>query len=220
MSYAVKDIPKLERPQEKLIKYGPQRLKDEELLALILRTGRRGQNVIDIASEILEKHPLHQNSYKIDNLTEIKGVGTSKAVQILASIELGKRLFQKSSRKLVSTPEDVWKETQSIHEEKKEWLVALFLDSRRQLIAKETISIGTVTSSLIHPREVYEPAVIHSAVFVILVHNHPSGSLEPSMDDVLATEKVMKAGKILGIELIDHVIVTKAGFYSFIREVA
>jgi len=214
----IKELPEFERPREKLIKKGTRALKKEELLAIILRTGLKGKNAIEIANDILEKYgnkKLLDVSY--EELRNMRGVGPTKATQILAAIELGSRLFKEKSEKevYINSSQDVIKETEYIKENKKENFVALYLDARNKLIHKETVSIGTINANLVHPREVFEPAVRHLAAQIVLAHNHPSGDPEPSEDDLAITKRLVESGKILGIEIFDHIIVVKNGFFSF-----
>jgi len=214
----IKDLPEFERPREKLVKKGVKALKKEELLAILLRTGLKGKNVLEVANDVLVKYgdkKLLDVSY--EELRNIRGVGPTKAIQILAAIELGSRLFkEKSEREIfINSPEDVAKELSHIKENKKENFVVLYLDARNKLIYKETVSIGSLNANLVHPREVFEPAVRHLAAQIVLAHNHPSGDPEPSEDDLVITKKLVESGKILGIEVFDHIIVTKADFFSF-----
>lgn len=211
---SVQDLPKLERPREKLSKYGPERLSNIELLAILLRTGRKGKSVIEISKEVDKKFGEKMLDLGIDDLTEINGIGLAKATELLAAIEITKRYLDLNKSKTIQTAEDVWHELLDIRSSKKEHFVAFFLDTRNQLIAKEVISIGTVSASIVHPREVFEPALKHVASKIILAHNHPSGVTEPSMADIQITEKLKKAAKILDIEIVDHVIVTKNSWYS------
>jgi len=216
--YKIKDLPKYERPREKLIKKGASALKLEELLAILLRTGTKNKNVLKLAEDIVLKY----NSNKLKNigfeeLRNIYGVGPTKAVQILAAIEIGRRFFKPKEEKeiYIHSPKDVLKETSHLEENKKENFVVLYLDARNRLILKETVSIGTINASLVHPREVFEPAIRELAVAVILVHNHPSGDPTPSEDDINLTKRLIEAGKILGIEVVDHIIFTKGRYFSF-----
>jgi DNA repair protein RadC len=150
-------------------------------------------------------------------LRNIYGVGPTKAVQILAAIEIGKRFFKPKEEKeiYIYSPKDVLKQTSHLKENKKENFVVLYLDARNKLITKETISIGTINASLVHPREVFEPAIRELAVAIILVHNHPSGDPTPSEDDISLTKRLIEAGKILGIEVTDHIIIGKNRYFSF-----
>jgi DNA repair protein RadC len=212
----IKDLPRIERPREKLIQYGPARLSNTELLAIILRLGKKGENVVDLANKILKK-------YKAENLPDVSfnelrtfpGLGPVKACEILACFELGKRLLKGKVAELYLKPEDVWKELRDIRDHKKEHFVIFFLDSRSQEIKREVISVGSLNANLVHPREVFEPAVKNLAAQVILAHNHPSGEAEPSEDDLGLNKRLVEAGKILGIEVIDHIIISKNGYLSF-----
>ncbi len=212
----IKDLPKIERPREKLIQYGPARLSNSELLAIILRSGKKGENVVDLANKILKKYKaenLPNSTYS--ELKEFSGLGPAKACEIIACFELGKRLLKGKIAQLYLKPEEVFKELKDIRDHKKEHFIIFYLDSRNQEIKREIISVGSLNANLVHPREVFEPAVKHLAAQVILAHNHPSGDPEPSEDDLLLNKRLVEAGKILGIEVIDHIIVTKSGYLSF-----
>lgn len=212
----IKDLPKIERPREKLEKYGPEKLSNSELLAILLRTGSKGVNVVELARKILGK--FSRNSLAKANFKDLKntfGLGAAKACEIVACFELGRRLLQNKKSQIYLSPKDVWNELKDIRDNKKEHFVIFFLDTRNQEIKREIISIGSLNANLVHPREVFEPAVRHLAAQIILAHNHPSGDLEPSEDDLEITKRLVEAGKILGIELIDHIVVTKDGFLSF-----
>ena len=214
----IKDLYKNDRPREKLIKKGASGLKKEELLAILLRTGTKGKNALKVGEEIVKnynKKSLVDATYQ--ELKNVHGVGSSKAVHILAAIELGKRLHKKKEKTetYINSPEDVFNEVKEIGSYKKEYFVALYLDARKKLIEKEIISIGTLNASLVHPREVFEPAVRLLAAQVIVAHNHPSGDTKPSREDRLITSKLKEAGDLLGIELADHIIITKKDYFSF-----
>lgn len=212
----IKDLPKIERPREKLEKYGPGKLSNSELLAVLLRTGSKEINVIELSNKILKKYSssgLVKASVK--DLKTTFGLGSTKACEIVACFELGKRLLQNKQSTLLISPEDIWKELKDLRNNKKEHFIVFFLDSRHQEIKREVISIGSINTNLVHPREVFEPAVMHLATQIIVAHNHPSGNPEPSEDDLLITNRLVEAGKIMGIEVIDHIIITKTGFLSF-----
>ncbi|MDI6606100.1 MAG: DNA repair protein RadC [Candidatus Omnitrophota bacterium] len=212
----IKDLPKIERPREKLIQYGPARLSNSELLAVILRSGKKGENVIDLANKILKKFKAENlPSISFGELKNFSGLGPAKACEILACFELGKRLLQEKPAGLYLKPEDIWTELKDIRNHKKEHFVVFFLDSRNQEIKREVISVGSLNANLVHPREVFEPAVKHLAAQVILAHNHPSGNPEPSEDDLKLNKRLVEAGRILGIEVIDHIIIGKNGRLSF-----
>jgi len=216
VSLRVKDLPRVERPREKLMKYGPAKLSHSELLAILLRSGKKGQNVVELAGKILKrfgKEKLPRLGF--EELKNYPGIGPAKACEIVAAFELGKRLLKDKKAALYLTPDDVWQELKDLRELKKEHFVVFYLDSRNQEIKREVISIGSLNVNFVHPREVFEPAVRNVAAQIILAHNHPAGNPEPSDDDFKITKRLVEAGKILGIEVIDHIIVTKSGFLSF-----
>jgi len=142
-------------------------------------------------------------------------LGAAKACEIVACFELGRRFLQNKKSRIYLTPKDVWNELKDIRDNKKEHFVIFFLDARNQEIKREIISVGSLNANLVHPREVFEPAVRHLAAQIILAHNHPAGDAEPSEDDLKITKRLSEAGKILDIELIDHIIVTKNNYFSF-----
>lgn len=212
----IKDLPKVDRPREKLAKYGPEKLSNSELFAILLRTGGKGMNVVEMANKILKK--FSGSGLAKENFKELKntfGLGPAKACEIIACFELGRRLLQNKQSALLLSPKDVWDELKDLRDHKKEHFVIFFLDSRNQEIKREIISVGTLSASLVHPREVFEPAIAHSAAQIIIAHNHPSGDSEPSEDDLTITRRLVEAGKILGIEILDHVVVAKKDFSSF-----
>lgn len=216
MPLKIKELPKIERPREKLIHYGPGRLSNSELLAILLRSGKKGENVVDLANKILKKYKAENlPNLSYDEFRNFPGLGPAKACEIVACFELGKRLLKDKKSNLYLNPQDVWKELKDIRDNKKEHFIIFYLDTRNQEIKREIISIGSLNASLVHPREVFEPAVKHLAAQVILAHNHPSGNPEPSEDDLEINKRLVESGKILGIEVIDHIIVTKNGYLSF-----
>ncbi len=212
----IKDLPKYSRPQEKLIRYGTDRLTNTELLAIIVGSGTKKQNALDLAHKLFKKYAEQENKkITYQNLMEYHGVGTTKACRIVACFELGQRLFNNKRTVLVLSPEDVWKELDEIRIRTKEYFVIFYLDVRNQIIKKEIVSIGTLNMSVVHPREVFENAIRHSAAQILISHNHPSGDPNPSDEDMELTSRLIESGKILGIEIIDHVIVCKEVYYSF-----
>lgn len=212
----IKELPKIERPREKLIRYGPQKLSNSELLAIILGSGKKGENVLQLAKKVLKEFPKNQLvNVSIKHLIEVEGIGSTKACQIVSCFELGKRFLKNKAINLVMTPKDVWSEMKEVRNNKKEYFVVFYLDNRNQLIKKEVISIGTLNTSLVHPREVFEPAIKNFTSQIIISHNHPSGEDKPSEEDIQITKRLIEAGKILGIEIIDHVVVTSDSYFSF-----
>ncbi len=214
----IKELPKHEQPREKLIEKGVENLRDRELMAILLRTGTKGKDVLKVSEEILIKFPKKKLlSLDFKELSKIKGIGNGKACLLLAAFELTKRALEVEDNNLpvINSAKDVVAQLQELRTAKKEHFVVLYLNARNQLIHKETISIGTLNASLIHPREVFEPAIKNLAAQIIIAHNHPSGDTEPSEDDLAITKRLVASGKILGIEVADHIIVTKNGFLSF-----
>jgi len=217
-SSLIRDMAMVERPRERMEKLGPEALKDEELLALVLRTGYRGHGAVEVARDMLSLHTpeaLLQLSFR--SLAGLRGMGQSRAAALLAAVELTRRTHARpeTHRPRIQTVQDIVNQSIDIRNLKKEHLLAFFVNARHQLICKETISIGTLTASLAHPREIFSPAIGKAAAGVILVHNHPSGDPSPSDQDIRLTQRVRQAGQILGIELIDHLIIAEAGSYSF-----
>ncbi len=212
----IKDLPRVERPREKLMRYGPEKLSNSELLAILLRSGKKGENVVELASKILKRFRADKLPYlTFDELKDYPGLGPAKACEIVACFELGKRLLKGKKARIYLKPKEVWEELKDIRDNKKEHFVIFYLDSRNQEIKREIISVGSLNANLVHPREVFEPAIRNLAAQIILAHNHPSGDPEPSEDDITITKKLVEAGKIMGIEVIDHIIVVKNGFLSF-----
>lgn len=211
----IKDLPKVERPREKLEKYGPEKLSNSELLAILLRIGAKGVNVVELSNKILKQFSgAGLAKASVAELKKTFGLGAAKACEISACFELGRRLLQNKQSALLLSPKDVWDELKDIRDHKKEHFVMFFLDSRNQEIKREIISVGSLNANLVHPREVFEPAIQHSAAQIIVAHNHPSGDPEPSNEDIALTKRLTEAGKILGIEIIDHVVVAKDGHAS------
>jgi DNA repair protein RadC len=212
----IKDIHKTQQPRERLEKYGPGKLNNAELLAIILRTGPKGIGVINLAKKIIKQFPEEKlaNAGSTE-LKTIKGLGTAKSSEIIALFELGRRLLKGKQANLILSPRQVWENLRDIRENKKEHFVVFFLNTQNQEIEREVVSVGTLNASLIHPREVFEPAIKHLASHVIVAHNHPSGSLEPSEEDIAVTKRLCDSGRLLGIEILDHVIVTSRGYMSF-----
>ena len=212
----IKDLPKIDRPREKLEKYGPERLSDSELLAILLRTGSEGVNVVELSSKILKKFSgVGLAKASVKELKNTFGLGAAKACEIVACFELGRRLLQNKQSALLLSPQDVWDQLKDIRDNKKEHFVIFFLDARNQEIKREVVSVGSLNANLVHPREVFEPAVRHLAAQVIIAHNHPTGDTSPSQEDSDITKQLVNAGKILGIDINDHIIVSENNFFSF-----
>lgn len=217
--YKIKDIPYNERPRERLKQVGEENLSDKELLAIILKTGTKDKNVTELAIDILKNYKLSElKDISINKLTKIKGIGEVKAIELLATIELGKRIFVKAESAIssLSNPKEIWKNTKYLFESKKqEHLYALYFDNKQKLINYKLLFIGTVNQSIVHPREVFKEAYRLSASSIICIHNHPSNDITPSNADITFTKNLVKIGLIQGIPIIDHIIVGDTNYYSF-----
>jgi len=219
-SFTVRDLPRQERPRERLQRFGPEALSAQELLALVIGRGIPKKSVMNIAQELLTRFGNVKaiSQATIEELSQIKGIGLAKAAQIKACFELGRREDLEPELKNfdIKDPEAVVKAIRaSIKDKAKEHFKLILLNPRNKIIGISTISIGTLNASLVHPREVFKDAITHSAASVVLAHNHPSGDPEPSEDDITITKRLIEVGKILGVEVIDHIIVGKNGFFSF-----
>ncbi len=212
-SFTVHDLPLSERPRERLLKLGSEALSSQEVLALILGRGVKGESVILTAQKLLSKFGNLKNlaSASVEELTQIKGIGPAKAAQIKAAFELNRRLEDPSSEVpeiTVKSPEDAVKAAKNqLKGKKKEHFLVLCLDTRNHLININKVSIGSLDCSIVHPREVFREAISSCAASVIFVHNHPSGDPTPSEDDIKLTKRLAEAGEILGIEVLDHIII-------------
>lgn len=208
----IKNLPKHEQPREKLIEKGVENLRDSELMAILLGTGIEGKDVMKLSGDILKEYSKKKLlALNYEKLSKIKGIGPAKACLLLAAFELTKRALEVEDNNLpmVDSAKNAMAHLQELRTAKREHFVALYLNARNQLVHKEIISIGTLNTSLAHPREVFKPAVDCLAASIIVAHNHPSGSLDPSSDDIEITKQLIHAGKILDISILNHIIVTK-----------
>ncbi len=217
--YKIKDIPETERPRERLKTVGPSNLTDKELLSIILKTGTKDYNATDIAIEILKKYTLQElPEATIPELIKIKGVGEVKALELISTIELGKRIYlkQKTVLKKLTNPEAIWEATRYLFINKKQELFyCLYFNNHQELIERKLLFMGTINQSITHPREVFKEAYKLSASSIICLHNHPSGNLTPSKEDIRFTEALVKIGTLQGIPVLDHIIVNEDSYYSF-----
>lgn len=217
---AVRDLPADERPRERLIAGGPQDLGMAELLAVIFGVGRKGEDVLALSRRVLREYGERAIAEQRDaaTLAEAAGIPLGKAAQLIACFELGRRIFQEPARGrqqvFLRGIEQVVHYVAQMRDLPKEQLRGLYLNAHYGVIHEEVLSVGTLTGSLVHPREVFQPALAYGASAVILVHNHPSGVAEPSDADLAVTAQIVEAGRILGIALLDHVIVCKHSFTS------
>ena len=215
----LRDLPANEKPREKLVKYGPSMLSLAELFAVMLNVGTKKEEILTMSRRLLKEYgdSAIVNQKDPNKISELLDIPLGKACQIVACFELGRRFFKTpDGRKpfTIRTAIQVYAYLKDMQNLPKEYLRGLYLDAHYQLIHDEVISIGTLTSNIIHPREVFRPALEYSASAVILAHNHPSGVAKPSEADIVITRQIVEAGKILGISLLDHVIVSKNTFES------
>jgi len=219
-TYTVRDLPIEDRPRERLQKVGVDNLSTQELLALIIEKGGRGQTVLTLAQNLLAHFGNLQNikNASIEELKKVKGIGFATACKIQAAFKLGEKaeLHIPKFGEKIKKPETVFNLLKNeIGNKMKENFYILSLTTRNNLIGVDKVSTGTLSASLAHPREVFLPAIKNSASTVIIVHNHPSGDTQPSEDDLEITKRLVEAGKILGIDVVDHIIVAKDNYFSF-----
>lgn len=214
----VRDLPSEDKPRERLLEHGPSALSTKELMAILLSAGTKKEEVMQMSSRIVGEYGERSllSSTDAKQLSDDLDIPLGKAMQIIAAGELGRRYFQKrrNGAAVIRTAQDVFDYTVDMRRLSKEHLRGLYLDTHYQVIHDEVLSIGTIDANLIHPREVFRPAIAHAAAAVVLVHNHPSGVATPSEADRQVTLQVSEAGRVLGIDLIDHVIVTDDAFVS------
>ena len=218
MSYLIKELPISERPRERFKKYGVEALSNEELLSILLRTGTSSKSVKDLSIDILRKININDLvNYDFNSLKSIKGVGEVKAITIISAIEFGKRALSKMDLiDQIKTGDDVFYLVKDEMENSlQEKFLVVYLDTKKFVISKKVIFVGTVNSSSITPRDVFREAVKLNSVGMILVHNHPAGSILPSYEDVYMTNEFIKLGRMMGISVIDHIIIGKNNYYSF-----
>lgn len=216
----LKDIPKVNRPRERFLEKGPNALSKSDLLAILIGSGIKGKNVKKLSEQIIREFGSRFLDLTINDLLEIQGIGKAKALQIVSAIALVKRFYDEKKQKenIILSAENVISLNSDLKSKKKEYLVCLYLDARNALLQKEIISIGILDKSIVHPREIFGPAVELRAAGIILVHNHPSGDPEPSKQDIEVFNRIIEAGKIMGINIIDFIIIAGDRNYSFFRD--
>ncbi|MCK9437898.1 MAG: DNA repair protein RadC, partial [Synergistaceae bacterium] len=216
----IKDIPKIDRPRERFIQKGPDALSKSDLLAILLGSGIQGKNVKQLSESIIKKFGDRFLDIKIEDLIEVPGIGQAKALQIVSAISLVKRFYEEQlgGEVVIKNLQDVLSITYDLTDKKKEYLVCLYLNARNVLLKKEIVSVGLLDKSLIHPREIFYPAVGLNAASIILVHNHPSGVSTPTERDIAIVKKISQAGEIMGISVVDFIITATDGSYSFYQK--
>lgn len=216
----LKDTPKFDRPREKFLEKGPDALTNSELLAILLGSGIKGTNVKVLSQKILRKFGENFINASVDDLVKIQGIGQAKALQISSALALARRIFDKQNSldNLILSAQDAFSLVSDLREKKQEHLVCLYLNARNALIKRETISIGTLDKSIIHPREIFAPGLEMHAAGVILVHNHPSGDPKPSEQDKQVAKRIIEAGQLMGVNVVDFLIVAKNGVHSILGD--
>lgn len=220
-AFTVHDIPKRERPRERLMREGPQALNREEVLAIIIGRGTAGRSVMEIAHELVVRFKTVPAlaAASLEELQQVRGIGPAKACQLKAALELVRRLDEPLDPECgadVSKPDAIFELLRSeVGSERRECFWVLYLDSRCRLIGRQKVSVGILDSTLVHPREVFDSAVRAAAAAIIVAHNHPSNDPTPSDEDIRLTRRLVEAGKVLGIRVLDHVVVTRDGYCSF-----
>ena len=215
----LRDLPSDDRPRERMLKGGPSALSNAELLAILLRTGTHAESVVALAQRVLQEAGSLRglSDVSVEQLTGIRGIGEAKAMQLQAGIELGRRMARSvmEDRVKIRSPQDV---ASLLKEElrylQKEHFIVLFLNTKNFVIGQETLSMGSLNASIVHPREVFRAAIKRSSASIVCAHNHPSGDPTPSAEDIELTQRLVEAGKLIGIEVLDHLVIGDSGFVS------
>ena len=221
--YRIKEIPKEERPRERLKEVGVEQLTNVEILSIILKTGTKNKNVKDLAIDILNHYDLNKlKDISINDLMKIKGIGEVKAIELLASIELGKRILLKDVKKLeiLDNPKIIWESSRYLlNNKKQEYFYCLYFDNKQRLIERKLLFMGTINRSVTHMREIFKEAYKLSASSIVCIHNHPSNDVTPSKEDIKFTKNLFKTGELQGIPVADHIIIGDDSYYSFYEHI-
>jgi len=220
----LEELPKEERPRERFLNYGKESLSNQELLAILIKTGTKEKSCKDLSLEVLKKIGSISNlqDITIEQLTEIPGIGKVKATEILASIELGKRIFlskNNNEMKKLKNASEIYNEMKYLfYGKKQEYFYCLYFNNKLELIERKLLFMGTINRSIVHPREIFKQAYLNNASSIVCIHNHPSNDIRPSHEDICFTKKLIEIGKMTGIAINDHIIAGDNDFYSFYED--
>lgn len=223
MSFKIKELPEEEKPREKAILRGVENLTIPELIAIIIKTGSKEESAKDLGVRLYNELGCVEGlrNLRLSNLTRLKGIGKTKAISLMAAIELGKRINVNniiSLKKIHETKDVYFYYGSSFLFEEQEKLLALFLNSKNEVLKEKIIFMGTANQSIVHPRDIFKEAILNNAIKIIIVHNHPSGNVSPSLEDKKFTQKLKEAGELLSIPLLDHIIIGKNTYFSFLEQ--
>ena len=223
MSFKIKDLPDEEKPREKAILQGVENLTIPELMAIIIKTGTKEESAKDLGVRLYNEIGCAEGlrNLRLASLTRLKGIGKTKAISLMAAVELGKRINGNniiSLKKIHETKDVYFYYGSSFLFEEQEKLLALFLNSKNEVLKEKIIFMGTANQSIVHPRDIFKEAILNNAIKIIIVHNHPSGNVSPSLEDKKFTQKLKEAGELLSIPLLDHIIIGKNTYFSFLEQ--
>ena len=223
MSFKIKDLPDEEKPRKKAILQGVENLTIPELMAIIIKTGTKEESAKDLGVRLYNEIGCAEGlrNLRLASLTRLKGIGKTKAISLMAAVELGKRINVNniiSLKKIHETKDVYFYYGSSFLFEEQEKLLALFLNSKNEVLKEKIIFMGTANQSIVHPRDIFKEAILNNAIKIIIVHNHPSGNVSPSLEDKKFTQKLKEAGELLSIPLLDHIIIGKNTYFSFLEQ--
>lgn len=222
--YCIKEIPKEERPRERLKEVGVENITNVELLSIILKTGTKNKNVKELSIDILNMYDMSDlKDISINALKKIKGIGEVKAIELISAIELGKRILLREPKVLekLDNPKEIWESSRYLLSDKKqEYFYCLYFDNKQRLIERKLLFMGTINRSVTHMREIFKEAYQVSASSIVCLHNHPSNDITPSLEDIKFTRNLFKTGELQGIPVVDHIIIGNDNYYSFYEHIS
>ena len=222
--YCIKEIPKEERPRERLKEVGVENITNVELLSIILKTGTKNKNVKELSIDILNMYEMSDlKDISINALKKIKGIGEVKAIELISAIELGKRILLREPKVLekLDNPKEIWESSRYLLSDKKqEYFYCLYFDNKQRLIERKLLFMGTINRSVTHMREIFKEAYQVSASSIVCLHNHPSNDITPSLEDIKFTRNLFKTGELQGIPVVDHIIIGNDNYYSFYEHIS